>query len=82
MTGIMQQLAKSSPMMTQIKQMMNMVQTAQNPQAVINQLMMSNPNMKQVMQIVQQYGGDANKAFYSMVEQQGINPQEIFDMMK
>lgn len=82
MPGILQQLTKSSPMMGQIKQMMGMVRSAQNPQAMLNQIMMSNPNMKQVMEIVNRYGGDPNKAFQEVARQQGINPQEIMDMLR
>ena len=46
-----------TPMAAQIKQMMNMVNMAGNPQAMLNQLIMSNPQMKQAMEIVKQYGG-------------------------
>ena len=81
MPGILQQLAKSSPAMGQIKQMMTAVKSAQNPEAMMKQLMMNNPNMKWVMEIVNQYGGDANKAFYAVAEQHGINPQEIMNML-
>ena len=38
--------------------------------------------MAQVMQIVQKYGGDPNKAFYALAEEKGINPQEILDLLK
>lgn len=34
------------------------------------------------MEIVNQYGGDANKAFYAIAKEKGIDPQEILDMMK
>ena len=76
------QLARSNPMMQQIKQMMGMIRTAQNPQAMLNQMMMNNPQMKQVMDIVNQYGGDADKAFRATAEQYGVNPQDILDMFK
>ena len=79
--GILQQLAKSNPMMERVKQMMQTVKTAQNPNAVLNQMVMSNPQLKQVMDIVQQYGGDPQKAFYALAEQRGVNPQEILDML-
>jgi hypothetical protein len=68
--------------MGQIKQMMGVIRSAQNPTAMLNQMIMQNPNLKQVMDIVNQYGGDANKAFYAIAEQKGINPQEIIDMLK
>ena len=82
MPGILQQLAKSSPMMGNIKQMMNMVRTAQDPSAMLNQLIMNNPNMKQVMDMVQQAGGDPQKAFYALAQQKGVDPQQILDMLK
>ena len=82
MPGILQQLTKTSQMMGQIKQMMNMVKGAQNPQAMLNQIMMSNPRMKQVMEIVNQYGGDPDKAFQAVAQQNGINPQEIMNMLR
>ena len=69
-------------MMSTVKQMMGMLNASQNPQAMLNQLMQSNPQMKQVMDVINQSGGDAKKAFYSLAEQKGVNPQDILDMLK
>lgn len=80
--GILQQLAKSNPMMQSVKQMIGMVSAAQNPQAMMSNLMSSNPQMKQVMDVIQQYGGDPKTAFYKLAEQKGVDPQEILDMLK
>ena len=80
--NVLLQLARNNPMMGQIKQMMSAVKMAQNPTALLNQMASNNPNLKQVMDIVNQYGGDANKAFSAYAEQNGINPQEIMDMLK
>lgn len=80
--GILQQIAQSNPMMQNIRQMVGMIRNAQNPQAMMNQLVTGNPNMKQAMDIINQYGGDPKKAFYSIAEQKGIDPQEILNMMK
>ena len=80
--SVLLQLAKNNPKMGQIKQMMSMIRSAQNPTAMLNQMAMNNPNLKQVMDIVGQYGGDANKAFVEFTKQNGINPQEIMDMLK
>ena len=66
----------------QIRQMINMVKSSGNPQALLAQLAQTNPNMKQVMEIIRQYGGDANKAFYAIAEQNGIDPQEILNLLK
>ena len=58
--------------------MISMVKSAGNPQLMLNQLMQNNP---QIMQIVQKYGS-ADKAFYALAEEKGINPQEILDLLK
>ena len=71
-----------SPMAAQIKQMMNMVNMAGNPQAMLNQLMMNNQQMKQAMSIVEKYGGDSMKALYGEAERMGVDPQEILNMLK
>lgn len=76
------QLARSNPMMGQIKQMMTMLRTAHNPTAMLNQMVTSNPQLKQVMDIVQQHGGDSMKAFYAVAKEKGIDPNEILDMLK
>jgi hypothetical protein len=68
--------------MQQIKQMINTVKMAQNPQAALNQIAINNPQMKQVIDIVNKYGGDPNKAFYGMAEQYGIDPNEILEFLK
>lgn len=82
MPGILMQLAKNNPMMGQIKQMMGMLQGAQNPTAMLNQMVQSNPQLKQVMDIVNANGGNPEKAFYATAEKYGVDPQEILNMLK
>ena len=65
-----------------IKQMMGMVKSAANPKQALNMLAMNNPQMKQVMDIVEQYGGDSMKAFRAVAEECGVNPDEILGMLK
>ena len=48
----------------------------------MNQLLTNNPQIKQIMDYVNQSGGDPKKAFYALAEQKGIDPQEILNMMK
>ena len=79
---ILQQLGGGLKIPPHVRQMINLLKSSGNPQELLNQLMMTSPNMKQVMEIVQQYGGDANRAFYALAEQKGINPQEILDLLK
>ena len=79
---ILQQLNGGLRIPPQIQQMIGLIRSSGNPQAMLMQMMQNNPNMKQAMEIVQQYGGDAEKAFYALAEQKGINPQEILDLLK
>ena len=54
----MQQLARNHMIQTaaKIKQTMKAIRTAANPQAAMNMMIMNNPQMKQVMEIVNQSG--------------------------
>lgn len=61
---------------------MGMVKNAGNPQAMLNQIMQNNPQMRQVMDLVNQNGGDAQKAFYGLCEQRGVDPNQILNMLK
>ena len=66
-------------MMSQARQMVQMVKSCGNPQAMVNQMMSSNP---QVNQIISQYGGDPKTAFYKYAEANGVDPNEILNMMR
>ena len=82
--AILQQLGRNqmSQGMGPIKQMMNMVRAAKDPQAMLNMLAMQNPQLKQVMDIVQKHGGDPMAAFKATAEEMGVNPDEIMNMLK
>ena len=71
-----------SPNLNSLKQAINMFRTAQNPQAMFNQMMANNPHYKQAVDFVNQNGGDPKKAFYSLAEQQGIDPNEVMRMFR
>ena len=82
MANILMQLAKANPMMQNVRQMMGMLNASQNPMAMMNSMVQGNPNLKQVMDFINQSGGDPKKAFYALAEQKGIDPQEILNMLK
>ena len=62
-----------------VKQAMNMMQTAANPNAMVNQLLQQNP---QVQQLIQQAGGDPKKAFYTLAQQMGVDPDAFISQIK
>lgn len=66
----------------QIKQTIQMLRSANNPQAILNQLIQTNPNVREVMNLIKQYGNDPERAFYALAEQKGINPQSVLEQLK
>ena len=80
--NILMQLAKNSQIVQTAKQMMNVVKTAQNPVAMLNELEMRNPQLKQAMDLIAQCGGDTDKAIRTVAEQNRFDPKEIVDMFK
>lgn len=80
---ILQQLGGASQIVPpQIKAMMQMVRNAGNPQAMLDQLANTNPQVRQVMDIVRASGNDPKKAFYTLAEQRGVNPEDILRQLK
>ena len=71
-----------SPNLNQIKQYINLFKNAGNPQALLQNMIQSNPQVRQVMQFVQQNGGDAKAAFYKLAQEKGVNPDQILNMLK
>lgn len=65
-----------------IMNMFSMVKNAQNPNLMMQSLMQQNPQMKQVMEVINQYGGDAKQAFYALAQQKGKDPNVIINNLK
>lgn len=75
-TQAMQQAVGQNP----IIQLYGMFRNAQNPQAMLNQLAQSNPQMAQVMQICN--GRNPQQVFYEMCQQRGVDPNTILSQFK
>lgn len=67
--------------MQQLKQTLNVVRAARNPQAALMGMMNNNPQMQQVMDIVNKHDGDPMAAFRAMAEENGLDPDEILSMI-
>ena len=82
--AILQQLGKNSMAQAAqpVRQLMSMVKAAKDPQAALSQLAMNNPQLKQVMDIVQKHGGDPMTAFRNTAAEMGVDPDEIMNMLK
>lgn len=84
MQNPMLQALKSQPNnnLSQIKSMLNMVRSVGNPQAMLQSIMQNNPQMQEIMGLVNQYGGDPKTAFYKLAQEKGVDPQQILNMLK
>jgi len=83
--AILQQLGNQTaplpPQVGQIRRMMQAVQTAQNPTAMLQQMAMQNPQVRQAMQIMSM-ARDPRQAFYMLAQQKGVDPQQVLDALK
>lgn len=59
-----------------------MVKASKDPMGAINQMATNNPQMRQVIQFINQNGGDAKTAFYNLAQQRGVDPNEILSKLK
>ena len=66
----------------QIKRMMNMIQNSQNPSKMLEELIRTNPQMQNVMNLIRQNGGDAKAAFYNLAKEKGIDPEQILSLLR
>lgn len=80
MNPILQKM--QTPNLNQIRNMMNTVKSAGNPQAMLMNMAQNNPRIKQAMDVINQSGGDPQKAFYALAEQKGVNPEDILSQLR
>lgn len=60
------------------QQMINAIKMAKNPQAMLQNM----PQYKQIMNYIQQNGGNAKEAFYNKAREMGVNPDEFLNQLK
>ena len=59
-----------------------MLKNSKNPNMMLRQLASSNPVVANTMNLVNQYGGNPQKAFYEEAKKRGIDPNQILGMLK
>ena len=82
MNPILDLLAKNSPETNALSGVINTVKNATNPQAMINQMIQTDPRFKQVQDTINQYGGDPKIAFYEICRQRGVDPETILQQLR
>lgn len=61
---------------------MALIQQAKNPSGLLQTLMLNNPQYAEVMNLVNQYGGDPKKAFYETAKARGVDPNSILSVLR
>lgn len=65
-----------------IKNMIQVMKSAGNPQMMFQQMLSQNPQLKQAVDYVNANGGNAKQAFYKLAQEKGIDPDKVLQMLK
>ena len=65
-----------------IQKIIQMAKSGNNPQQLLNSLAGQNPQLNQVMQLVNSGKITPKQIFMNMANQQGVNPNDIISMLK
>ena len=76
------QTNKSGNNMNSILGLMNVLKGSSNPMQTLQSMAETNPQIKKAFDYVQQNGGYTRSAFYKLAEQNGIDPNNIINMIK
>jgi hypothetical protein len=69
-------------MIQQIKNMMNQLKMAQNPQMFLNQMFSNSPQLQMVLNLIKNNGGNPKQVFMNLASQAGIDPQTIINQLQ
>lgn len=61
----------------QLNNTINMLKSAKNPQAFIQNMIQQNPQAQQAVKYVNENGGDPKAAFEKLAAERGIDPQML-----
>ena len=64
----------------ELQSILQSYRSGQNP--IQSMIYAKNPQLAQVMQLVNSMGGDPKVAFYKLAEQRGVDPNSILSMLK
>lgn len=62
--------------------MMGLFKNGANPQGIMSMLMQQNPQIRQIMQMVNSSGMSPKELFMQQAKQAGVDPNEIINMLK
>ena len=65
-----------------VRGIINTLKTAGNPQMLLQQMSAQNPMVAQVLQIVRDYGGNPQTAFYAKAKELGVDPNAVLSQLR
>ena len=65
-----------------VKQAAELVNAVKNPDSAISSIISRNPLVRQAQEIAAQYGGDYDRAFLGVCQQNGIDPSDLAQQIK
>ena len=68
-----------NPMMSLLNNPLKQAMSMANPNTMVQTLLSQNP---QVKQLIEQAGGDPKKAFYTLAQQMGVDPEQILSQLR
>lgn len=72
----------SSSNLDSIRQLYNLVRNNNNPTLMLQNLAETNPQVKSALELVKQYGGNPQAAFFALAKQKGVDPNQILNILK
>lgn len=53
-----------------------------NPKEMVNQMLKNNPQASEIKKMIEDCGGDAEKAFRQKAKEMGVDPEEVIKALK
>lgn len=75
------QIAGNSGIFSQIQNMMNMAKSFNDPNAFLDAMSASNPQVTDIKNLINQYNGNAQAAFYAKAKEMGVDPNMVLSMI-
>lgn len=60
-----------------LTRLVQMIKGANNPQAMLENMVKNNPQAQQILSEAQKYGNDPMSAFRSLAKERGVDPDEF-----
>ena len=60
----------------------SLINMMSGPRAMLNQMIMQNPQMKQTIDYINANGGDPKAAFYKLADEMGVDPEEVLKAVR